>query len=113
MRTMKLILSRLKSRKSVLMFPEGTRSKTGEIGSLKGGIGFLSLNTGVTIVPVFVRGTNKLIDCLLRRKRLELNIGPPIRLPAGYEPENKKLDYRLLNQMVFEELRMLKDEWEA
>ncbi|MCK4350668.1 MAG: (d)CMP kinase, partial [Candidatus Krumholzibacteria bacterium] len=113
MRTMKLILSRLKSGKSVLMFPEGTRSKTGEIGSLKGGIGFLSLNTGVTIVPVFVRGTNKLMDCLLRRKRLELNIGPPIRLPAGYEPENKKLDYRLLNQMVFEELRMLKDEWEA
>jgi cytidylate kinase len=112
-RTLKLLISKLKSGESVLMFPEGTRSKTGELGTLKGGIGFLSLHTGSTVVPLFVRGSNGLRDCLVRRKRLELHIGPPIRLPAGYEPEDKKLDYRLLNQMVFETLRMMKDEAEA
>ena len=112
-RTLKLIISKLKSGESVLMFPEGTRSKTGELGTFKGGIGFMSLHTGTTIVPVFITGSNELRDCFLRRKRLELHFGPPIRLPAGYKPEDKKLDYRLLNQMVFETLRMMKDEAEA
>ncbi len=111
-RTLKLIISKLESSESVLMFPEGTRSKTGELGTFKGGIGFLSLHTGTTIVPVFIRGSNELWDCFLRRKRLELHIGPPIRLPVDYESEDKKLDYRLLNQMVFETLRMMKDESE-
>ncbi len=111
-RTLKLIISKLKSAESVLMFPEGTRSKTGELGTFKGGVGVLSLHTGTTIVPIFIRGSNELWDCFLRRKRLELHIGPPIRLPAGYEPEDKKLDHRLLNQMVFETLRMMKDESE-
>lgn len=109
-RTLRLIISKLKCGESVLMFPEGTRSRDGELRTFKGGVGFLSLHTGVTIVPTFIKGSNELRDCLLRRKRLELHIGPPIRLPAGYEPEDKKLDYRLLNQMVFETLRMMKDE---
>ena len=112
-RSLKLIINKLKRRESVLMFPEGTRSKNGEIGELKGGIGFLSLHTRTTVVPVFVKGSNALKDCLLRRKRLEVRIGHPIRLPSGYEPADKKLDYGLLNQMVYESLRMLKDESEA
>jgi cytidylate kinase len=112
-KTLKLIINKLKRRESVLMFPEGTRSKTGEIERLKGGIGFLSLHTRTTIVPVFIKGSNELKDCLLRRKSLEVRIGYPIRLLQGYQPADKKLDYRLLNQMVYESLRMLKDESEA
>jgi 1-acyl-sn-glycerol-3-phosphate acyltransferase len=111
--TLRLLISKLRSKESVLMFPEGTRSRNGELGTFKGGIGFLSLHTGTTVVPLLVRGSNGLGRCLTRRERLELYIGPPIRLPADYEPEDKKLDYRLLNQMVFETMRMMQDEAEA
>ena len=95
------------------MFPEGTRSKSGEIGELKGGLGFIAMHTGVTIVPIYVRGTNDLLRCLFRVRRLEMRIGPPIRMPEGYVPQDRRSEYRILSAMVLEEMRMLKNESEA
>ena len=42
---------------SVVMFPEGTRSKTGKPQKPKSGIGFLVYKTGATVLPVKVEGT--------------------------------------------------------
>lgn len=112
-KTMKLVFDTLASGHSILMFPEGTRSRTGELGELKAGLGFTALNTGVSIVPVFVTGTNRLFDCLLRRKRLAVTIGPPIRVRKDLVGPDRKSDYRVLTSMAQSELRMLQDEAEA
>ena len=42
---------------SVVMFPEGTRSKTGKPQKPKSGIGFLVYKTGARVLPVKVQGT--------------------------------------------------------
>jgi cytidylate kinase len=110
---LKLIASKLRGGESILMFPEGTRSKSGDIGELKSGLGFIAIHTGVTVVPVHVSGTNDLLKCLFRARRLELRIGPPMRVPQGYVPDDRKAEYRRLSSMVQEELRMLKNESEA
>ena len=109
-KTMKLILEKLSSGASILMFPEGTRSRSGEIGRLKPGLGFTALKSGVSVVPVYVRGSNRLPDCLLRRRKLEVRIGPPIRVAKGGTADDRKRDYLVLTDMVYQELRMLKDE---
>lgn len=41
----------------VLIFPEGTRSKTGELGAFKDGAFSLALETGAPVVPVTLSGT--------------------------------------------------------
>jgi len=66
--------------KSILMFPEGEKTKNGEVGNGKGGIAFLSHTTGVPIVPVAMNGHFKMrpIDFLLRRRSLAINYGKPI-----------------------------------
>ena len=110
---LKLISSKLKSGKSIMMFPEGTRSKNGSIADLKPGFGFIAMHNDTTVVPMHLRGTNDLLGCFLRKKRLEVRIGPPIRLPEGYIPLDRKSEYRILSTMVHEEMRMLKDESEA
>lgn len=38
------------------IFPEGTRSKTGEMGPLLGGASVLALKSGVAVVPVYIAG---------------------------------------------------------
>jgi long-chain acyl-CoA synthetase len=43
--------------RSLLIFPEGTRSRTGEIQPFKPGLGFLALELGVPVVPVYIDGT--------------------------------------------------------
>lgn len=46
-----------KKKISVLVFPEGTRSKTGEIQSFKRGAFYLAARSGYPIVPITINGT--------------------------------------------------------
>ena len=59
----------------VLIFPEGRYSRGRALRPLKVGIGHFSLQAGVPIVPVSVRGT----DVLRPFSRVDISIGPPIR----------------------------------
>lgn len=50
-----------KKRISVLVFPEGTRSKTGEVQSFKRGAFYLASHSGYPIVPITINGTEKIL----------------------------------------------------
>ncbi|MFH0920492.1 MAG: AMP-binding protein [Fibrobacterota bacterium] len=46
----------LRQGKNLILFPEGTRTRTGEMGRFKSGIGKLMSETGVPALPIRVRG---------------------------------------------------------
>ena len=48
---------------SLLMYPEGTRSRTGEMAAFKAGAGVLSRITGRPVVPVRVDGGQQILPC--------------------------------------------------
>ena len=112
-RTLRCLFDLLAQGHSILMFPEGTRSRTEELRDLKPGLGLVAIRSGVSIIPVYASGTNRLLDCLLRRRKLAVRIGPPIRVTSDRLPADRKDEYRVLAGMVQEALRMLKDEMEA
>jgi 1-acyl-sn-glycerol-3-phosphate acyltransferase len=41
---------------SILLYPEGTRSTTGEMKPFKGGVGMLALHLGVPVIPIYTEG---------------------------------------------------------
>jgi len=53
---MKAIISRLKAGRAVIIFPEGTRTSTGQLGDLKGGFTLIARRAGVPIMPVAIVG---------------------------------------------------------
>ncbi len=112
-RTMKRLFDLLGEGRSILMFPEGTRSRTGKLGELKAGLGFIAAKSGVSIVPVCVTGTNRLFECFIRRRKLSVRIGPPIRIDGERREDIRKDDYRVLAGMAENEIRMLADEPEV
>jgi len=73
----------LRSGMSVLFFPEGTRSRTGELGAFKNGAFKLAVATGIPVVPVAVSGTR---DLLVKGSwrfrpgphRVQVSVLPPI-----------------------------------
>lgn len=67
--------------KTVLIFPEGTRSPAGEIQEFKPLIGHLSLAHGVDVLPVFLGGTHAAMPkgaVVPTRRDLLARIGPPL-----------------------------------
>ena len=47
----------VKNGRSIVVFPEGTRSKDGKLGEFKGGAMKIAMETGARVVPVYLEGT--------------------------------------------------------
>jgi 1-acyl-sn-glycerol-3-phosphate acyltransferase len=71
----------IRSGRSVLMFPEGTRTPQGELGPLKKGPFHLAVEAKVPIVPIGIHGTGDVLesgDWRIRPGRVAIRIGAPI-----------------------------------
>lgn len=55
----KTCLKHLKAGEKVGIFPEGERSRTGELLPLKEGVARLAMNAGVPIIPIVISGAHK------------------------------------------------------
>ncbi|GHV28123.1 1-acyl-sn-glycerol-3-phosphate acyltransferase [Synergistales bacterium] len=58
---LKALLSMLEKGESVLIFPEGTRSADGRLKPLEGGAAYLSLKSGVPLLPVYISGSKNVM----------------------------------------------------
>ena len=101
----------LEEGQSILLFPEGHRIFTMELGKPMSGIGYLAVKSGVPVFPLYVDGSNRLRDCLLRKQRLIVKQGRPLRLT---DPSISRTasgdDYRNYSDTVMASIQALKDE---
>jgi 1-acyl-sn-glycerol-3-phosphate acyltransferase len=82
----------IRAGKSIVVFPEGTRSADGELQELKTGPFYLAEMARVPVVPVGIRGTRTALPkshLLVRAARVEVEIGEPI-LPARRGPAERE-----------------------
>jgi 1-acyl-sn-glycerol-3-phosphate acyltransferase len=81
--TLDKIKGLVKEGKSILIFPEGTRTMTGEIGSVKRGSIMVAFETRTPLLPITINPAHKILpkgSFLLRPRHLHINIGKPIVL---------------------------------
>ena len=63
------------------VFPEGSRSRDGRLYRGRGGAAWLALETGATVIPVGLRGTDRRRAASGgRADRVTVSFGPPVRL---------------------------------
>lgn len=85
---------------SVLVFPEGTRSRTGRLQRFKKGGFMLALKAGVPVVPVVVLGTQEIMEkgsIEVRKGTITVRFGEPIPT-AGMEMGRQTRD-RLMGRV--------------
>lgn len=71
----------LKEKRNLIIYPEGTRSLTGEMASFKRGPAMFSLTLGIPIVPVHIQGTYHAMpkgSIFPKPKRIKVIIGKPL-----------------------------------
>jgi 1-acyl-sn-glycerol-3-phosphate acyltransferase len=72
---------------ALVIFPEGTRIRSGGLGNPKRGVGRLALETGAPVVPVAVSGTNRARRGLVVRPvKVRVRCGPAVAYPRVDEP---------------------------
>ncbi|MHC5023228.1 MAG: lysophospholipid acyltransferase family protein [Planctomycetota bacterium] len=86
MRSVRTSVQLIRNGWNLLLYPEGTRSRTGRIASFKPGVGVLARFTGRPIVPVNVQGGDDVLACgtfLPRPGRMLVRFGDPLQFGAG------------------------------
>ncbi|TKC19735.1 lysophospholipid acyltransferase family protein [Robertmurraya kyonggiensis] len=91
----------LKEGKVLGLFPEGTRSKTGELGKGLAGAGFFALRTDAEVVPCAIIGPYKAFS------RLKIVYGKPIDMKSLRE---NKASAEETTEVIMEEIRKLIDQ---
>jgi 1-acyl-sn-glycerol-3-phosphate acyltransferase len=71
----------------VVIFPEGTRIRSGGLARPKRGVGRLALETGAPVVPVAVSGSDRVRRGLvIRPVKVRVRCGPAVAFPAVEDP---------------------------
>ncbi|MBI4727713.1 1-acyl-sn-glycerol-3-phosphate acyltransferase [candidate division TA06 bacterium] len=106
----RLLKEKLDQGLAVLVFPEGTRSKTENFLDPKPGIGFLVRQNGVPVVPCFIRGTNQGWRKLLTRNQaLAARFGQPITVAEIESFPADKNGYIGLSRLIMQRIAELKE----
>jgi len=112
----------LKNNYIVVLYPEGTRSKTGEIQKGKFGVAKNYLETGVLVLPMAIKGTRDILPIEKFfpkfKKTIQINIGRPMFFNQEFEraktivPNSEEYKNILIKitDKIMEEIRRLYSE---
>ncbi|MBU1534307.1 1-acyl-sn-glycerol-3-phosphate acyltransferase [Myxococcota bacterium] len=96
---------------TMLIYPEGTRSRTGEIGTGRPGTGKLIHDTGAVCIPIRVRGMDRVLPIGRRVprifQRIEVIIGEPVALESVRELPSSRETSEAVIARVMDSLRNL------
>ena len=90
----------------VVMYCEGGRSRTGELGEPKPGIGRLALESGAPVVPVALVGSERVRDWKrLQFPKVSVQFGDPIRFERVEDPTREQS--QAASEQIFARIRGL------
>ncbi len=98
---------------NLLIFPEGTRSTTGELLEFKPTLGYLALTYGVDVLPVYVKGAFEALPkgrMVPKSRELEAHVGPALTyemLRAKTQGMARSESYRYATKLAEDSIRAL------
>jgi 1-acyl-sn-glycerol-3-phosphate acyltransferase len=96
----------------LLVFPEGTRGEEGTLREAKPGAALLAMQTGVPVVPAYVRGSGRAWPRgrrLPRPAKVVVTFGPPLSFTRATGAD-RKAQYEAASRRMMAAIAELKDE---
>jgi len=107
--TLEYPLSLLRRGWSVLIYPEGTRSRTGELGSFHHGVALMAMKMNVPVIPIYTEGLRDMMPPGQRSPRpaaAHVRIGAPVWLDgAASIPDGTAQLERAMRSLAGEPMR--------
>jgi 1-acyl-sn-glycerol-3-phosphate acyltransferase len=89
---------------SVIIFPEGTRSRTNNVQPFKKGGFFLAVDSGVPIIPIIIHGTGRIMpkkQMLIKPGNVTIEISKPIE-SSDYTRKTKNALIKKVRLVILE-----------
>jgi 1-acyl-sn-glycerol-3-phosphate acyltransferase len=97
--------------KALLVFPEGTRGEEGRLREAKPGAALLAVQSGATVVPVYISGSGRAWPRgrrLPRPVKVVVTFGAPLRFPRATGPD-RKAQYEAASRQMMAAIADLRD----
>lgn len=109
-RSIRTVLRFLKELKSILIFPEGTRSTDGEIKTGKTGAGMIAKRSKKNILPIYISGTYKALPkgtYFPKFSKISVYVGTPYKLDDT--KDNSRQIYDEISNHMVKKIKLLRD----
>jgi len=106
-RALRCALAKLKQNKIIVLFPQGTRG--GNWQRIKGGAGFLAHEANVSIIPAYIKGTDKALPRgakFIRFCPIVVYFGQRI-IPSEFVKNSKKENIQRINAEILKKVKEL------
>ena len=97
----------LKDGQCLGIFPEGTRSKTGELGKAEAGVGLITAMTKAPVIPTAIIGTNKIFGEKMF-PQLGVVYGKPMHFTGSLKDKEALAEF---SQSIMTEIKALRDSY--
>jgi 1-acyl-sn-glycerol-3-phosphate acyltransferase len=94
---------------ALILYPEGTRSPSGEMQAFKNGVGLFAIELGVPVIPAYIEGTHRILPkgrSLPRSGAVTVRFGQALALTQTWqtEPARQRESVRQRRRYVVEKL---------
>ena len=101
----KTAIQLLKDGHCLALFPEGTRSRTGEVGKAEAGVGLIAARSKAPVIPAAISGTNKIFSGETFFPKLSVRYGRPVCFEGN--AKNKE-ELEAFSQSILDEIAAMK-----
>lgn len=106
LRALRKITGLLREGWAVMIFPEGTRSKTDDFLPPEPGVGFISMRNNIPVIPTYIKGTTEsMVAHFFHKSSLEVHFGKPV-YPENYDFN----DYYRFTEEIMNRIKAMKYE---
>ncbi len=110
---MERVIRLLKRKSAVHIYPEGTRTRTGEIGKGKIGVGRIVRETGVKVIPCYHQGLEQVLPIGHKiprfGKKIRVIVGEPLYFEEFLRMPNTPKTWQMISDRIIEAIKKLRD----
>lgn len=109
-KAIKLCVTKIKEGHGMVIFPEGTRCRTGDFLPPKPGLGRIAREAPCPIIPTYIHGANRPGAAILGRVPMSIVYGPPMSAEEVGTYSHDRDGWRKLSEDVMARIKLLKQE---
>lgn len=109
-KAMQMCLDTIAAGEGLVIFPEGTRIKRGEMLPPKPGIGRIAVRAGCPIVIGYLWGSDRISQVLIGREQMGIRYGPGLSSEEVLAYDDDKAGWQALADEVMKRIKLLRDE---